>query len=92
MVLLQADFRNMTLLENAFMTARTLKELPFELNIWQAQNIWYDTLKLAHKQELPDGWMEKFLELGTQMKIHVDELVVEDEQDQHADDTVVTAN
>ena len=91
MVRLQADFRNMALLENAFMTARTLKELPFELNIWQAQNIWYDTLKLAHKQELPDGWMNKFLELGTQMKIRVEELVVEDEEE-HAEDTVVTAS
>ncbi len=92
MVRLQADFRNMALLENALMTARTLKELPFELNIWQAQNIWYDTLKLAHKQELPDGWMDKFLGLGTQMKIRVDELVVEDEEDRHAEDIVATAS
>ena len=37
------------------LTARTLNELPFELNMWQAQNIWYDTLKLSRKQELPDG-------------------------------------
>ncbi len=79
MVKLQEDFRNMTFLENALLTARTLNELPFELNIWQAQNIWYDTLKLSRKLELPAEWQEKFLELGRQMKIRVDELVVEED-------------
>ena len=34
-------------LENALFVARTLSELPFERNLWQAQNIWYDVyLKL----------------------------------------------
>jgi alpha-amylase/alpha-mannosidase (GH57 family) len=82
MVRLQADFKNMTHLENALLTARTLNELPFELNIWQAQNIWHDTLKLSNKQELPEGWVETFRELGRQMKISVDELVVEEDEDQ----------
>ena len=30
--------------DHALTLARTLRELPFELNLWQAQNIWYDTL------------------------------------------------
>jgi alpha-amylase/alpha-mannosidase (GH57 family) len=81
MVRLHADFINMPHLENALLTARTLNELPFELNVWQAQNIWYDTLKLSHKKELPAGWSEKFLELGRQMRIRVDELVVEEDED-----------
>jgi len=29
-------------LENALFVARTLSELPFDRNLWQAQNIWYD--------------------------------------------------
>jgi len=34
-------------LEDALFVARTLSELPFERNLWQAQNIWYDVyLKL----------------------------------------------
>lgn len=82
MVDLQLDFLDMVKLDNALLTARTLNELPFELNIWQAQNIWYDTLKLSRKRELPDGWEEKFRELGTQMRIRVDELVVEEDEDQ----------
>ncbi|QNI31538.1 DUF3536 domain-containing protein [Alloacidobacterium dinghuense] len=81
MVRLHADFRNMTHLENALMTARTLKELPFELNIWQAQNIWYDTLKLSRRHTMPEEWEKNFRELGGQMKIRVDELVVEEDDD-----------
>lgn len=30
------------LLEDALFVARTISELPFDLNLWQAQNIWYD--------------------------------------------------
>jgi len=81
MVRLQADFKNMSCLENALLTARTLSELPFELNIWQAQNIWYDTLKLSRKEQLSPEWQEKLMELGKQMKIRVDELVVEEDED-----------
>jgi alpha-amylase/alpha-mannosidase (GH57 family) len=81
MVRLQADFRNMAHLENALLTARTLNELPFELNIWQAQNIWYDILKFSRKRKLPDVWEQKFLELGRQMRIRVEELVVEEDED-----------
>jgi alpha-amylase/alpha-mannosidase (GH57 family) len=81
MVGLHADFKNMQRLDNALLTARTINELPFELNLWQAQNIWYDTLKLSRKQQLPEPWSEKFRELGRQMKIRVDELVVEEDED-----------
>jgi hypothetical protein len=35
-------------LENALFVARTLSELPFELNLWQAQNIWYDGYRRLH--------------------------------------------
>jgi hypothetical protein len=36
-------------LEHALTLARTLRELPFELNLWQAQNIWYDTLTKSNR-------------------------------------------
>jgi alpha-amylase/alpha-mannosidase (GH57 family) len=89
MVSLNADFRNMLRMDNALLTARTLSELPFDVNTWQAQNIWYDILKLSRKQSLPDGWEEKFRELGTQMKIRVDELVVEEDEDARSELTAV---
>ncbi|HUB17301.1 MAG TPA: hypothetical protein VL990_01620, partial [Acidobacteriaceae bacterium] len=35
-------------LENALFVARTLSELPFERNLWQAQNIWYNVYRHLH--------------------------------------------
>jgi uncharacterized protein DUF3536 len=32
-------------LENALLVARTVTELPFELNLWHAQNLWYDAYR-----------------------------------------------
>ncbi len=79
MVALQGAPGRMDLLEDALLTARTVSELPFDLNLWQAQNIWYDVLKLSWNQDLPQEWKDKFHELGEQMKILADELVVEEE-------------
>jgi alpha-amylase/alpha-mannosidase (GH57 family) len=36
-------------LENALFVARTLSELPFGRNFWQAQNIWYDGYRHLHE-------------------------------------------
>jgi hypothetical protein len=64
--------------------ARTLRELPFELNLWQAQNIWYDTLTksdrflLGLEHASAEAWRANFLELGRQLSIAVEQLVVEE--------------
>ncbi|MBX6361037.1 DUF3536 domain-containing protein [Pseudacidobacterium ailaaui] len=79
MVALQAAPQNMEFLDAALLTAKTVSEMPFDLNLWQAQNIWYDVLRLTASQEMPPEWKEKFRELGTQMKLRVDDLVVEEE-------------
>ncbi|HEY0759713.1 MAG TPA: DUF3536 domain-containing protein, partial [Acidisarcina sp.] len=47
MVELYADPEKPDTLDAALLIATTLRELPFPLNLWQAQNIWYDTLKQA---------------------------------------------
>ena len=68
-------------LETASQAAQALRELPFELNLWQAQNIWNTTLKLAHEEHAPaPAWMEQFLDLGRHLGICVEELVVEEEE------------
>ena len=36
-------------LENALFVARTISELPFEGNLWQAQNIWYEVYRRLHE-------------------------------------------
>jgi hypothetical protein len=71
-------------LDHALTLARTLRELPFELNLWQAQNIWYDTLTkssrflLGVEAKTSQQWRTNFLELGRQLGIAVEQLVVED--------------
>ncbi len=49
MVQLQAKPLEPDSLDHALTLARTLRELPFELNLWQAQNIWYDTLTKSNR-------------------------------------------
>jgi hypothetical protein len=72
------------LLDHALTLARTLRELPFELNLWQAQNIWYDTLTKSNRFLLglehaaAEAWRATFLELGRQLSIAVEQLVVEE--------------
>ncbi|MFP5226766.1 MAG: DUF3536 domain-containing protein, partial [Acidobacteriota bacterium] len=66
------------LVEDALAVARTLRELPFDVNLWQAQNLWYDTWR-HHRDKPPSGdWLEKMKELGTQMHIAVDAIEAED--------------
>jgi hypothetical protein len=72
------------LLDHALTLARTLRELPFELNLWQAQNIWYDTLTKSNRFLLglehaaAEAWRATFLDLGRQLSIAVEQLVVEE--------------
>lgn len=67
-------------LENALLVARTLNELPFDLNLWQAQNIWYDVWKRTPQPAVPDpeAWVHEFHELGQLMRISVDDLVMDE--------------
>jgi alpha-amylase/alpha-mannosidase (GH57 family) len=84
MVVLHAKPLETIHLDHALTLARTLRELPFELNLWQAQNIWYDTLVkssrflLGLEASAAEVWRNHFLELGRQLSIAVEQLVVED--------------
>jgi alpha-amylase/alpha-mannosidase (GH57 family) len=84
MVQLQAKPVEQDNLEHALSLARALRELPFELNLWQAQNIWYDTLTKSNRFLLgleasaAEAWRANFLELGRQLSIAVEQLVVEE--------------
>ena len=50
MVELQMSAGSLEMLDRALALARTLVELPFELNLWQAQNIWYEILRNRPEQ------------------------------------------
>jgi alpha-amylase/alpha-mannosidase (GH57 family) len=75
MVELQASEGSPEVLERALALARTLIELPFDLNLWQAQNIWYDILRTppqaltALAAEEQPAWKANFNELGSCLTI-----------------------
>jgi alpha-amylase/alpha-mannosidase (GH57 family) len=85
MVDLQASVPSLEALERALALARALSELPFELNLWQAQNIWYDILRASGKAQQslePDNrtrWEKDFGDLGACLKIDTASIRVEDE-------------
>jgi alpha-amylase/alpha-mannosidase (GH57 family) len=62
-------------LDRALTLARTLEELPFKLNLWQAQNIWYEILRnsgnalTAPATEDRQRWEKNFSELGACLSI-----------------------
>ena len=61
---------SMEMLDRTLALARTVTELPVELNLWQAQNIWYEILRSssdalsALSEEDRPVWEQKFNELG----------------------------
>jgi len=69
----------MVALERAIAVVESLRVLPIELNLWQAQNVWnqlWQEIKRADSTE--DAWMERFRYLGTLLDLAVDELQVEE--------------
>jgi alpha-amylase/alpha-mannosidase (GH57 family) len=75
MIELQMSSGSLELLDRALLLARTLTELPFELNLWQAQNIWYEILRTstyalaALRKEDKPRWDQDFFELGSCLSI-----------------------
>jgi alpha-amylase/alpha-mannosidase (GH57 family) len=75
MVELQMSSGSVEMLDRALAMARTLVELPFELNLWQAQNIWNEILRTSSyaltaltADERPK-WEKNFRELGSCLSI-----------------------
>ncbi len=75
MVDLQMSSGSLEALDHALALARALAELPFEPNLWQAQNIWYEILRSGPDQltalSAEDGprWQQDFNELGSWLSI-----------------------
>ena len=65
-------------LHAALEIAACIGSMPFEVTIWQAQNIWNDLLRRADATYWSADWREGFKQLGTAMNIAVDELVIEE--------------
>ncbi len=69
-------------LNTAIVIAQTFAAMPFEVNLWQAQNIWNDLLRRNEGTDrLPEStpeWKEGFKRLGLALNIAVDRLVVDE--------------
>jgi len=65
-------------LATALVIAETIHKMPFEVNLWQAQNIWNDLLRRSDMNYWTAEWKEDFKKLGKVMNISVDQLVIEE--------------
>ncbi len=84
MLELQMSSGNLDILDRALALAKTLAELPFELNLWQAQNLWYEILRssthglTAHSPEDRPRWTRDFHDLGCCLSIACDVITAEE--------------
>jgi alpha-amylase/alpha-mannosidase (GH57 family) len=75
MIELQMSSGSLEMLERAEALARTLIELPFEPNLWQAQNIWYEILRSSSyaltslSNDDRPRWEKIFNDLGSCLSI-----------------------
>jgi alpha-amylase/alpha-mannosidase (GH57 family) len=65
-------------LATALVVGGAIHKMPFEVNIWQAQNIWNDLLRRSDTNYWSAEWKEDFKKLGRAMNISVDQLVIEE--------------
>jgi len=75
MIELQMSPGSFEILDRAVTMARAVTELPFDLNLWQAQNIWYEIMRTcpfairALSPEERPRWEKSFSELGECLSI-----------------------
>jgi hypothetical protein len=65
-------------LDNALLVARTIRELPIELNLWQAQNLWYELYRARRDSPPSEEWLQKLKDLGRLLHILVEDIVSEE--------------
>jgi alpha-amylase/alpha-mannosidase (GH57 family) len=75
---------SLEMLDRALTLARVFRELPFELNLWQAQNVWYEILRTSNyalTSLTPDDrplWDKGFGELALCLSIDPEAITVQD--------------
>ncbi len=69
--------QNLNVLHETLAIAESLRTLPMEVNLWQAQNIWNDLLRRSDATYWSREWREGFRKVGLALNISVDDLVVD---------------
>jgi hypothetical protein len=69
--------KNLGLLKKISSLIDVLRELPFAVNLWKVENLYYQMSqtaypKLREQGSVPDEWFENFLELGRKLRIRVE--------------------
>ncbi|MHB2009765.1 MAG: DUF3536 domain-containing protein, partial [Acidobacteriaceae bacterium] len=65
-------------LDTALQICDVLLELPFQVDVWEAQNLWYTISRQPRSAAATDAeWDRGFRELGTKLEIEVDQLAVD---------------
>jgi alpha-amylase/alpha-mannosidase (GH57 family) len=79
MVRLEAavEQQNLSVLHETLDIAESVRTLPMDVNLWQAQNIWNDLLRRSDSTYWSREWREGFRRIGLALNIAVDDLVVE---------------
>jgi alpha-amylase/alpha-mannosidase (GH57 family) len=67
-----------TVLHTALSIAGALRTMPFEVNLWKAQNIWNDLYRRSDKNYWSPNLSEGFHKLGEALNIAVDQLVIDE--------------
>jgi alpha-amylase/alpha-mannosidase (GH57 family) len=65
-------------LRSALSIAEGLRKLPFEVNLWQTQNIWNDLFRRSDKDYWSPEWKAAFKKLGEALNISVDALILDE--------------
>jgi hypothetical protein len=69
--------QNLAVLHETLAIAESIRTLPMDVNLWQAQNIWNDLLRRSDSTYWSREWREGFRRIGLALNIAVDDLVVE---------------
>ncbi len=69
--------QNLSILNETLAIAESLRTLPMEVNLWQAQNIWNDLLRRSDATYWSREWRDGFRKVGLALNISVDDLIVD---------------
>jgi hypothetical protein len=69
--------QNIAVLHETLAIAESVRTLPMDVNLWQAQNIWNDLLQRSDSNYWSREWREGFRRIGVALNISVEELVIE---------------
>ncbi len=70
--------QSLTVLNDTLAIAHSLRSLPMEVNLWQAQNIWNDLLRRSNHSHWSPEWSQGLRNLGRALNIDVDALAIEE--------------